>query len=124
MLLQQLVNGLTLGAVFALVGAAFSLTIGVLNVLNLALSEIFMLGAFLTLAAVGVGVPFPLALLIGALGGGGANLIVERIAYRPLRADPLMPLVGTIACSIVLQNLATNVWGTDHDTFPTWVGPF
>lgn len=120
MLLQQLVNGLTLGATYALVGAAFSLTIGVLNVLNLALSEIFMVGAFLTFAAVSAGIAFPVAVLLGVVGGGAVNLVVERVAYRPLRRDPLLPLVGTIACSIILQNVATNIWGSDQQTFPAW----
>jgi branched-chain amino acid transport system permease protein len=120
---QELLNGLTLGATYALVGAAFSLTIGVLGVLNLALSEIFMLGAFVTLSAATAELPFPLALALGAAVGALANLVVERVAYRPLRADPLLPLVGTIACSIVIQGAAVNVWGTDQRTFPSWSEP-
>jgi branched-chain amino acid transport system permease protein len=123
MLPQEVLNGLTLGATYALVGAAFSLTIGVLGVLNLALSEIFMLGAFVTLAAATAGVPFPIALALGAASGGLANVVVERVAYRPLRADPLLPLVGTIAGAIVIQGAAVNVWGTDQQPFPTWGEP-
>jgi branched-chain amino acid transport system permease protein len=113
-LLQQLVNGLTLGAVYTLVALSFSLVMGILGILNLAISELFMLGAYLGFAAIGAGLPLPVALLGGMAGAALAAIVVERLAWHPLRDAPLItPMLSTLGCSMILQNVATNVWGSD-----------
>jgi branched-chain amino acid transport system permease protein len=114
LLLQQLVNGLTLGAVYTLIALSFSLVMGILGVLNLAIAELFMLGGFFGFAIITAQLPLPLAILVGMVGAALVAVIVEKIAYQPLRDAPLVtPMLSTLGFSIILQNVATNIWGSD-----------
>lgn len=113
MLLQQLVNGLTLGAIYSLIALGYTLVYGILAMINFAHSEVLMLGSF---AALGLAVWAPSAFGSGPLGlagmfvasmvgAGAVNVVVERLAYRPLRhVSRLAPLISAIGVSIVLQN--------------------
>jgi branched-chain amino acid transport system permease protein len=113
-LLQQIVNGLTLGAVYTLIALSFSLVMGILGVLNLAIAELFMIGGYLGFAAVLAQWPLPLAILLGMTGAALAAGIIERVGYQPLRDAPVVtPMLSTLGFSIILQNVATNVWGSD-----------
>ena len=119
MLLQQLVNGLTLGAVYTLVALSFSLVMGIFGILNIAIAELFMIGGYLGFAAIAAGLPMPVALGAGMAGAAAAAAIIERIGYQPLRnAPPITPLLSTLGFSIILQNIATNVWGSDPLQLP------
>jgi branched-chain amino acid transport system permease protein len=123
-LLQQLVNGLTLGAVYTLIALSFSLVMGILGVLNLAIAELFMLGAYFGFAAILAQLPLPVALLGGMLGAALVAIIVQKIAYEPLRNAPVVtPMLSTLGFSIILQNVATNVWGSDPLQLPDEVLP-
>ncbi len=114
MILQQLVNGLTLGSLYALIALGYTMVYGVLLMINFAHSEIFMTGAFVSLllyqrvvGPLGHGA----ALLIAAVGAMVASavlaLIMERVAYRPLRrSSRLTPLIAAIGVSLFLQNAA------------------
>lgn len=113
MLLQQIVNGLTLGAIYSLIALGYTLVYGILTMINFAHSEVLMLGSFMALglAAFLPGVfgsgPFALAAMfvVSMLGAGLVNVVVERLAYRPLRnISRLAPLISAIGVSIVLQN--------------------
>jgi branched-chain amino acid transport system permease protein len=118
-LLQQLVNGLTLGAVYTLIALSFSLVMGILGVLNLAIAELFMLGAYFGFAAIMAQLPLPIALLGGMAGAAAVSIIVQKIAYEPLRDTPVVtPMLSTLGFSIILQNVATNVWGSDPLQLP------
>jgi len=119
MLLQQLINGLMLGASYALIGVAFSLILGIFDMLNIAIGEVFMLGAFFGLALVTRGMPFLPALLIAMVLAGLVNLVVERFAFRPLRGTPpVIPLLSSIGFSMLLTDTAVNVWGSERTQFP------
>ncbi len=119
MLLQQLVNGLMLGASYALIGVAFALILGVFDMLNIAIGEVFMLGAFFGLTLVKLGLPFVPALLVAMLLAGLVNLVIERFAFRPLRGTPpVIPLLSSIGFSMLLQDTATNIWGSERTQFP------
>jgi branched-chain amino acid transport system permease protein len=113
-LLQQLVNGLTLGAVYTLIALSFSLVMGILGILNLAIAELFMIGGYLGFAVMMAHLPLPLAFVAGMAGAGVAAMVIERVGYRPLRDAPVVtPMLSTLGFSIILQNLATNIWGSD-----------
>ncbi len=111
---QQLVNGLTLGAIYALIAIGYTMVYGIIGMINFAHGEIYMIGAYvglITLTALGVqaGYPLPLvlgaALLVSVLVTGLYGFVVERVAYRPLRGGPrLVPLISAIGMSIFLQN--------------------
>lgn len=120
MLLQQLVNGLTLGAVYTLVALSFSLVMGLLSILNIAIGELFMLGGYLGFTVIAAKLPLPIALLAGIVGGALVAIVIEKIAYEPLRdAPPITPLLSTIGFSIILQNVVSNVWGSDPLQLPS-----
>jgi len=113
-LLQQLVNGLTLGAVYTLIALSFSLVMGILGVLNLAIAELFMLGGYFGFAAILAKLPLPVALLAGMAGAALVAAVIEKVGYQPFRAAPVVtPMLSTLGFSIILQNVATNVWGSD-----------
>ncbi|UPT75905.1 MAG: branched-chain amino acid ABC transporter permease [Elusimicrobiota bacterium] len=113
MLIQQLVNGLTLGAIYSLIALGYTLVYGILTMINFAHSEVLMLGSFM---ALGLAVLLPSAFGTGAMGlvgmfvlamtgAGLINVIIERLAYRPLRhISRLAPLISAIGVSIILQN--------------------
>lgn len=114
MLIQQLVNGLTLGAVYTLIALSFSLVMGILGVLNLAIAELFMLGGYFGFAALLAQLPLAIALIAGMAGAALVAAVIERIGYQPFRSSPLVtPMLSTLGFSIILQNVATNVWGSD-----------
>jgi branched-chain amino acid transport system permease protein len=116
---QQLVNGLMLGSIYAMVGVALTLSIGVLKFLNFSIPGLFMLGGMVTWALVRGGMPWPLAagsaLVVAAL----ASLVVERFTWRWMRmADEFVPLVSSMAFLILFENLAVAYWGSDLQSLP------
>ncbi|CAM2059310.1 branched chain amino acid/phenylalanine ABC transporter membrane subunit LivH [Desulfovibrionales bacterium] len=117
---QQLINGLTLGVIYALIAVGYTMVYGVIKLINFAHGEIYMLGAFFCATFITtLGFPFYLALLaaIGCCALLGA--IIYRIAYRPLReAHRLSVLITAIGMSIFLQNLAQLAWGSRPRPFP------
>jgi branched-chain amino acid transport system permease protein len=128
--LQQIINGLAQGSIYALIGIGFALIFGVLGLVHFAHGEVYMIGAFLGFMLVSV---FHLdvfsSLLIAMLGAAILGVIVESIAFRPLRKAPdVAPMVCTLGLSAVLQNVAALIWGSDTksipDTIPNQVVPF
>ena len=114
MLEQQLVNGLMLGSVYALVAVAFTLAIGVLNFLNFSIPALFMVGGMLTWFLLKAAVPWPLAALLAIASGGLLALLVERFTHRLMRRSAhFVPLVTSMAFLILFENLALIVWGSD-----------
>ena len=125
---QQLINGLVLGSIYALVALGYTMVYGILELINFAHGEVVMIGALVSLAvadalitggavaplaALGIGVVAAMA--VCALLGFG----IERVAYRPLRHAPrLAPLITAIGVSIVLQNAAMLIWGKQYLSFP------
>jgi branched-chain amino acid transport system permease protein len=124
MFIQQLFNGVMLGSTYALIAISFTLLMGILNMLNFAIGEVFMFGAILALTFVKLGFSFYWAFLLAILCSGGICLIIERFSFRPFRnASPLIPLLSTIGFSILLQNTAENIWGAERSQFPQWMEP-
>jgi len=120
MIYQQLVNGLMLGASYALVAIGYTLIFGVLNLLYFAQGEVFMVGAFVGLylvlyAGAGIyGAIFGAMIVCGLLG-----VVAVFVAVRPVRKDrPLAPLISTIGLTIILQNLAVYIFGGQQVAFP------
>ena len=119
MLEQQLVNGVMLGSVYALVAVAFTLTIGVLNFLNFSLPGMFMVAGMLTWFALKAGVPWPVAALLAVASGGMLSLVVERFTWRLMRgAGHFVPLVTSMAFLILFENLVLIAWGSDLQRVP------
>lgn len=126
-LLQQVINGLVQGSVYALVALGYTMVYGILGLINFAHGEVVMIGAMLVLssltAMLGWGVQPLLAVLLSIMlsiaGCMALGYSIERIAYRPLRHAPrLAPLITAIGVSIVLQNFAMMIWGRGYHSFP------
>src|SRR3977135_3313571 len=119
MLLQQLVNGLTLGAIYTLLALSFSIVMGILGILNLAIAELFMIGGYFGFTLIAANFPLPVAVLGGMAGAAVVAIFIEKIAYQPLRGAPVVtPMLSTLGFSIILQNIATNFWGSDPLQLP------
>ncbi len=122
MLQQQLVNGLMLGAAYALVAIGYSLVFGVLKLVHLAHGEVFMIGAFIGLQSVlWFKVSPVVALLAAAAGSAVLGMILELVAFRPIRARGghfLAPMVSTIGAALVIQEVATKLFGSEPIGFP------
>jgi branched-chain amino acid transport system permease protein len=104
---QQLVNGLILGSMYALVAIGFSMIYGIVRLINFAHGEIVMIGAFATLALMETaGLPFPLVALCVLITCGGVGILIERISFRPMRGAPQVTgFIASLGISIMLQNL-------------------
>jgi branched-chain amino acid transport system permease protein len=127
--IQQLVNGLVLGSIYALVALGYTMVYGILELINFAHGEVTMIGAMVALTVIGllVGVAPDLPGILVVLGGilvaiPACMLLafsIEKVAYRPLRKAPrLAPLITAIGVSIILQNLAMLIWGRQYVSFP------
>ena len=123
--LQQLVNGVTLGGVYALIAVGYTMVYGVIQLINFAHGEIYMLGAFLAYTMVTVlGLPFFAAFILTILICACFGIILDFVAYRPLRNAPrLAALITAIGMSIFLQNLALMIWGSQIKSYPREVLP-
>jgi branched-chain amino acid transport system permease protein len=129
---QQLINGLVLGSIYALVALGYTMVYGILGLINFAHGDVTMIGALVSATLIqllhAAGLPVPVSLL---LAGGGAVIVcaslgfsIERIAYRPLRNAPrLAPLITAIGVSILIQYSAALIWGKQYIALPAIITP-
>src|SRR5574343_2055709 len=129
-LLQQIINGLVLGSMYALVALGYTMVYGIIGLINFAHGEVLMVGALVSWSAIGglqqLWPAMPgwavllLALLAACVAAAALNYSIEKVAYRPLRRAPrLAPLITAIGMSILLQTLAMVVWKPNYKSFPT-----
>lgn len=144
LLLQQCLNGLAIGGVYAIFALGYTLVFSILRIINFAHGAVFTLGAYFTYLLTGAPVntngvlarlftglfgkpalpftlPFVFAMLFGAALAGLASVAIERVAFRPLRArgaDPLLTLVSSLGVAIALVNLIQYLFGAEIYTFP------
>jgi len=117
---QQLINGLMLGSIYALVGVAFSLTIGMLNFLNFSVPGLFMLGGVLSYGLLKAGFHWSIAFVLTIAAITVVSLVIERFTYRWLRlSSPFIPLVSSIGFLIVLENSAIMRFGSESMRVPS-----
>ena len=128
-LFQQILNGLVVGSIYALIALGYTMVYGILNLINFAHGDVLMVGALTAYAvvtglhAVAPGIPGPLLLVAGLIAAIPVcvivNVTIERVAYRPLRNAPrLAPLITAIGVSIILQTLAMIIFGRNYKVFP------
>jgi branched-chain amino acid transport system permease protein len=129
---SQLVAGLTLGSLYALLALGYSMVYGILKLLNFAHGEVFMIGSYIGYfvltalgGAVSPNVPIVVLLLLmfaaGMLGSGVLGVAIERFAYRPLRHAPrIAPLISALGVSFFLQQLATLLFGSIPKQYNTF----
>lgn len=133
---QQFLNGLSIGSVYAIFALGYTLVFSILGIINFAHGAIFTLGAYFTYTLMGrafgfngvlanaslpVQLPFALALFLGSIVAGLAAVLVERLAFKPLRArgaDPLLTLVSSLGAAVLIVNLIQYLVGAEIYTFP------
>ena len=127
--LQQLINGLTLGAVYAMVALGYTMVYGIIQLINFAHGEVVMIGTMVAFTVIGLlasaGIALPPSAIVVLSGCAAVPVCVavaylmERVAYRPLRNAPrLAPLITAIGISIILQHVAMMIWSRNPLAFP------
>jgi branched-chain amino acid transport system permease protein len=126
-LVQQIINGLILGSVYALVALGYTMVYGIINLINFAHGEVLMVGALTSWTVVTVlaasGMPGWALLLLSLIAAivvcAALNFTIEKVAYRPLRNAPrLAPLITAMGMSLLLQTLAMIIWKPNYKPFP------
>jgi branched-chain amino acid transport system permease protein len=124
---QQLINGLVLGSMYALVALGYTMVYGIINLINFAHGEVLMVGALVSWTVVTLGADWPipgwflmlLSLLAAMVVCMALNMLIERLAYRPLRHAPrLAPLITAMGVSLLLQTLAMIIWKPGYKSYP------
>lgn len=129
-LLQQIINGLVLGSMYALIALGYTMVYGIIQLINFAHGEVLMVGALTSWSCIGLmqeAMPYLpgwlmllLATIIACVVAASLNFAIEKIAYRPLRNSPrLAPLITAIGVSILLQTLAMVIWKPNYKAYPT-----
>jgi len=134
-LIKDLLNGFALGGVYTIFALGYTLIFSILDVLNLTQGAMFTLGAYFTYVLTGAafgadgalanwslpfGLPFPVALAIGALLAGGLGMVIELILFRPLRArkaDPLLAMIASLGANIAAINIIQYLAGTENYSY-------
>lgn len=128
--IQQIINGLVLGSMYALVALGYTMVYGIIGLINFAHGEVLMVGALTSWTIIGLmkdampGTPgyviLFIALIIACVVAAALNFVIEKVAYRPLRNSPkLAPLITAIGMSILLQTLAMIIWKPNYKPYPT-----
>ena len=129
-LLQQIINGLVLGSMYALIALGYTMVYGIIQLINFAHGEVLMVGALTSWSCIGLmqgampGAPGWLVLLlatvIACVVAAALNFTIEKVAYKRLRSSPrLAPLITAIGMSILLQTLAMIIWKPNYKPYPT-----
>lgn len=126
--LSNLINGLSLGSIYAIIALGYTMVYGIAKMLNFAHGDIIMIGGYISFVSTySLGTPALLALLIGMCVCTILGVLIERLAYRPLRsAASLAVLITAIGVSYLLQNIALLIWSSNTVVYPSIVnfGPF
>ena len=129
-LLQQIINGLVLGSMYALIALGYTMVYGIIQLINFAHGEVLMIGALTSWACIGMmqsSMPWApgwlillLATIIACIVAAALNFTIEKVAYRPLRnASRLAPLITALGMSILLQTLAMIIFKPNYKPYPT-----
>ena len=128
--IQQIINGLVLGSMYALVALGYTMVYGIIGLINFAHGEVLMVGALTSWSIIGLmkeAMPdapgwliLLIATVIACICAASLNFVIEKVAYRPLRNSPkLAPLITAIGMSLLLQTLAMIIWKPNYKPYPT-----
>ena len=121
--LSYLISGISLGSVYALIALGYTMVYGIAKMLNFAHGDVIMIGGYVSFCAVSyLGLPVWLAVILAAAACTALGVIVERLAYKPLRSAPsLAVLITAIGVSYFLQNAALLLWGAASISYPSMI---
>lgn len=123
-LLSHLMNGLSLGSVYAIIALGYTMVYGIAKMLNFAHGDVIMIGAYVSFCAVHYwNLPPAVAVVVAMVACTVLGILIERLAYKPLRqATSLAVLITAIGMSYLLQNAALLIWGSNTKSFPNMIG--
>lgn len=129
--LQQIVNGLMVGTIYALMALGLMVVLGILNIVNMSQGELYMLGGYFTYTAVTLlKLDYVTSILLAMVGAAVVGVIIERLSVRPLHGRPAAIFLATFGISLMLKNIALLTWGPDprdisapFNTAPITIGP-
>lgn len=117
--IKQLINGIQVGSIYALVALGYTMVYGIVKLLNFAHGDFIMVGAYVSLFAIMAGMPIWVAALIAVVACSLLGVITERVAYKPLRSSPkLSVLITAIAVSLLLENLFLLLFTSTPKPYP------
>lgn len=117
--IQAVIDGIAIGSLYALIAIGYSMVFGILQFVNFAHGELFMLGAYFVMLLLTMGAPVWAALILAILAVGVIAVIIERVAYKPLRKhNRLAPLITAVAMSLFLQNIVQVLFSPNSLSFP------
>ena len=117
--IQQAINAISIGSLYALMAIGLAMVFGILRLINFAHGDLIMVGSYATLILLGAGLPFWLAAFVGIVTSTIAGLIMERVAYRPIRGAPdVAMLLTSFAVTILLENAAILIFNPTAKPFP------
>ena len=127
-ILEQVANGIILGSMYALIAIGFSLIYGIVRLINFAHGDIVTIGAFAMLASVAaIGAPFPVSILIVLAVGAGVGVLIERVAFRPMRGAPQVTgFIASLAVAIIIENVGIMTLSAQPRSFivPAYLSTF
>jgi branched-chain amino acid transport system permease protein len=132
LVLQQFINGITMGAVYAIIGLGYTMVYGVIRLINFAHGAVFMVGAYLGLTllnllgganpSIGIAPALAIALVLPAIACAGIGFAMDRFVYRRLRAmrsHPMIPLIAALGIALMLETGAMLTWGKEFKVYPS-----
>ena len=121
---SYILNGISLGSVYAIIALGYTMVYGIAKMLNFAHGDIIMVGSYVAFVAIsGMGLPVPVSILLSVVVCTVLGMVIERVAYKPLRhASKLAVLITAIGASYFLQNVALLIFGANTKSFTSIVG--
>lgn len=117
--LSQLINGLSLGGMYAVIAIGYSMVYSILYLMNFAHGDLYIFGTFIAYSLYKAGLPMAALILAAGMCGGLLAMLIERAIYRPVRnANRIVPMVSALGAALVLRTIAQAIWGTRTLVFP------
>lgn len=118
MFLQYLINGLSIGSIYALIAIGYNMVYGILGLLNFAHGDVYAIGCFVIFMLLGYKINVFLAIVAGLAAGYFMNILVERFAYRPVRfSGRITPTISAVGIAYIMRNIIQNTWGPETFSF-------
>ncbi len=117
--LKQLINGLSLGGMYAVIAIGYSMVYSILYLINFAHGDLYIFGTFIAFTLYKLGLPIPAFIIFAGIAGGLIAMLIEKTAYRPVReANRIVPMVSALGVALILRTIAQAIWGTQTLVFP------
>lgn len=117
--LKQVVNGLSLGGMYAVIAIGYSMVYSILYLINFAHGDLYIFGTFIAFSLYKLGLPVFSFMIIAGMAGGLIAMVIERTVYRPVReANRIVPMVSALGAALILRTIAQAIWGTQTLVFP------